>query len=70
MNLIRKTYDTTEVQITSFQSSKGKRNTIFSSNRRTAWRTFTLSYSTYKMFTPIQWKSCRVIRSLFSGVIF
>ena len=23
MNLIRKTYDTTEVQITSFQSSKG-----------------------------------------------
>ena len=65
MNLIRKTYDTTEVQITSFQSSKG-----ITEYRRTAWRTFTLSYSTYKMFTPIQWKSCRVIRSLFSGVIF
>ena len=60
MNLIRKTYDTTEVQITSFQSSKGI----------TEYHIFFQQTNCLEDFTPIQWKSCRVIRSLFSGVIF
>lgn len=70
MNLIRKTYDTTEVQITSFQSTKGITEYHIFFQQTNCLEDFTLSYSTYKMFTPVQWKSCRVIRSLFSGVIF
>ena len=54
MNLIRKTYDTTEVQITSFQSSKGITEYHIFFQQTNCLEDFTLSYSTYKMFMPVQ----------------
>lgn len=70
MNLIRKTYDTTEVQITSFQSSKGITEYHIFFQQTNCLEDFHTQLQHIQDVTPIQWKSCRVIRSLFSGVIF